>query len=221
VKSIRKALGGTVNDVVLAGVAGGLRRLFESRGDDITDLRMRALCPVSVRDDSERMQLGNRVSAMFVELPIGEQDPVERLQAIRATTVDLKDRQQAVGAAFLIDITQFAAPTLVGLAARVAHRQPFFNLVITNVPGPQVPLYCMGARMMEAYPVVPLTRNLALGIAILSYCGQLHIGLYVDADAVADVATLAGGLEDSFAELMKIAEESDDAGGRDDGPVGT
>ena len=207
VKTIRKGLGGTVNDVVLAGVAGGLRRLFESRGDDL-DVRLRALCPVSVRDDSERMQLGNRVSAMFVDLPVGEIDPVARLQAIRATTEDLKDREQAVGAAFLVDLTQFAAPTLLGLAARVAHRQPFFNLVITNVPGPQVPLYCMGARMLEAYPVVPLTRNLALGIAILSYCGQLHFGLYVDADAVADVAVLAAGLEDAFAELKKIADEA-------------
>ncbi|MGZ6995870.1 MAG: WS/DGAT domain-containing protein, partial [Acidimicrobiia bacterium] len=97
-------------------------------------------------------------------------------------------------------------------AARAAHRQPFFNLVITNVPGPQVPLYCMGARMLEAYPVVPLTRNLALGIAILSYCGQLHFGLYVDADALPDVAVLAGGLEDAFAELKKIADETDEAG---------
>ncbi|MGZ6968402.1 MAG: WS/DGAT/MGAT family O-acyltransferase [Acidimicrobiia bacterium] len=211
VKAIRKNLGGTVNDVVLAGVAGGLRRLFEARGDDL-DVRMRALCPVSVRDDAQRMQLGNRVSAMFVDLPIGEPDPVARLQAIRATTEDLKDREQAVGAAFLVDLTAFAAPTLLGLAARAAHRQPFFNLVITNVPGPQVPLYCMGARMLEAYPVVPLTRNLALGIAILSYCGQLHFGLYVDADALPDVAVLAGGLEDAFAELKKIADETDEAG---------
>jgi WS/DGAT/MGAT family acyltransferase len=212
VKAIRHGLGGTVNDVVLAGVAGGLRRLFESRGEDVTDLRLRALCPVSVRDDSERMQLGNRVSAMFVDLPLGEPDPTQRLQAVRSTTSDLKDRQQAVGAAFLVDLTQFAAPTLLGLAARLAHRQPFFNLVITNVPGPQVPLYCMGARMLEAFPVVPLTRNTALGIAILSYCGQLHLGLYVDADAVDDVAVLAAGLEDSFAELKKIAEEATEAG---------
>jgi WS/DGAT/MGAT family acyltransferase len=211
VKAIRKGLGGTINDVVLAGVTGGLRRLFEARGDDL-NITMKALCPVSVRDDSEKMQLGNRVSAMFVDLPVSETDPVARLRLIRSTTEDLKEREQAVGAAFLVDLTQFAAPTLVGLAARVAHRQPFFNLVITNVPGPQVPLYCMGARMLEAYPVVPLTRNLALGIAILSYCGQLHFGLYVDADAVSDVAVLAGGLEDAFAELKKIADETDEAG---------
>jgi diacylglycerol O-acyltransferase / wax synthase len=211
VKAIRKSLGGTVNDVVLAGVTGGLRRLFETRGDDL-EITMRALCPVSVRDDSEKMQLGNRVSAMFVDLPIAEDDPVRRLHEIRATTESLKEREQAVGAAFLVDLTHFAAPTLVGLAARVAHRQPFFNLVITNVPGPQVPLYCMGARLLEAYPVVPLTKNLALGIAILSYCGQLHFGLYVDADAVPDVAVIAAGLDDAFAELKKIAQETDEAG---------
>jgi WS/DGAT/MGAT family acyltransferase len=207
VKAIRAALGGTVNDVLLAGVAGGLRRLFEARGEELSAPDLRALCPVSVRDDSERMQLGNRVSAMFVDLPVGEQDPVARLELIRGRTRHLKEREQAVGAAFLVDLTHYAAPTLMGLAARLAQRQPFFNLVITNVPGPQVPLYCMGARMLEAYPVVPLTQNLSLGIAILSYCGFLHFGLYVDADAVADVDVLAGGIEDAFAELRKIAAE--------------
>ena len=107
-----------------------------SRAATTSTSRCKALCPVSVRDDSQKMQLGNRVSAMFVDLPVGETDPVERLRKIRATTEDLKEREQAVGAAFLVDLTQFAAPTLLGLAARVAHRQPFFNLVITNVPGP-------------------------------------------------------------------------------------
>jgi WS/DGAT/MGAT family acyltransferase len=211
VKAIRAALGGTVNDVVLAGVAGGLRRLFESRGEDLAVPDLRALCPVSVRDDSERMQLGNRVSAMFVDLPVGEADPVTRLELISARTRHLKEREQAVGAAFLVDLTHYAAPTLIGLAARLAQRQPFFNLVITNVPGPQVPLYCMGGRMLEAFPVVPLTRNLSLGIAILSYCGFLHFGLYVDAEAMPDVEVLAGGIEDAFAQLRKIADEIDAA----------
>lgn len=207
VKAIRAQLGGTVNDVVLAGVAGGLRRLFEARGEELAGPDLRALCPVSVRDDSERMQLGNRVSAMFVDLPVGEPDPALRLDRISARTRHLKEREQAVGAAFLVDLTHFAAPTLMGLAARLAQRQPFFNLVITNVPGPQVPLYCMGARMLEAYPVVPLTQNLSLGIAILSYCGSLHFGLYVDADAMPDVDVLAAGLDDAFAELRKLAAE--------------
>ncbi len=209
VKAIRKSLGGTVNDVVLAGVAGGLRRLLESRGDALDGLVLKVLCPVSVRDESQRMQLGNRVSAMFVALEVGEPDPVARLRAVQAVTADLKERQQAVGAAFLVDLAQYAAPTLLGLAARVAHRQPFFNLVVTNVPGPQVPLYCMGARMVEAYPIVPLASNLTLGIAILSYCGQLHLGLFTDRDAFPDLPVLAGALEDAFAELRKVAAEHD------------
>ncbi|MGZ6996283.1 MAG: WS/DGAT/MGAT family O-acyltransferase [Acidimicrobiia bacterium] len=204
VKAIRKNLGGTVNDVVLAGVAGGLRRLFEARGDDL-DVRMRALCPVSVRDDAQRMQLGNRVSAMFVDLPIGEPDPVARLQAIRATTEDLKDREQAVGAAFLVDLTAFAAPTLLGLAARVAHAQRVGNLIVTNIPGPQVPLYCLGAQMYEVYPVVPLSRNLTLNVAILSYCGHLHFGLIGDGQSGRNLERLAGGIEDAVAELGDLA----------------
>jgi WS/DGAT/MGAT family acyltransferase len=212
VKAIRRGLGGTVNDVVLAGVAGGLRRLFEARLELEPEMALRVLCPVSVRDDSERMQLGNCVSAMFVTLPVGEPDPIERLARIRATTADLKEREQAVGAAFLLDLTHFAAPTLLGLASRLVHHQPFVNLVVTNVPGPQVPLYCMGGRMLEAYPVVPLARNLTLGIAILSYYGRLHLGLFADRDAMPDLGVLAAGLEDSSAELRKLAEEREPPG---------
>ena len=200
VKDIRRAVGGTVNDVVLAGVAGALRRRFQAREETVVD-HLRVLCPVSVRDDGEHLQLGNRVSAMFVDLPIGEPDPVARLRAISATTCDLKEREQAVGAAFLLDLTQYAAPAMLGLAARLVQRQPFVNLVVTNVPGPQIPLYCMGARMIEAYPIVPLAQNLSLGIAILSYCGVLHFGLYADGDACPDLALLGEDLRASFREL--------------------
>jgi len=217
VKAVRKKLGGTVNDVVLAGVAGGLARLLESRDELEPGLTLKVMCPVSVRDESEQMQLGNRVSAMFVPLAVGEPDPMRRLEAVRAVTADLKERQQAVGAAFLSDLTQYAAPTLMGMAARLAHRQPFFNLIVTNVPGPQTPLYCMGGRMLEAYPIVPLTRNLSVVVGILSYCGQLHLGLFADRDAFADLGVLAGGIEDAFAELCKIAadrtEENEESGG--------
>jgi WS/DGAT/MGAT family acyltransferase len=207
VKSVRHTLGGTVNDVVLAGVTGALRTLLQSRGEPVDGLTLKAMCPVSVRDEHEHMQLGNRVSGMFVALPVGDPDPASRLAAIRATTADLKEREQAVGAAFLVGLTDYAAPTLLGLAARVAHRQPFFNLIVTNVPGPQVPLYCMGARMLEAFPIVPLARNLSLVVGILSYCGELHFGLFADRDACADLPVLAGALEDSFAELGKLAGE--------------
>jgi WS/DGAT/MGAT family acyltransferase len=207
VKVARRAFGGTVNDVVLTGVAGGLRRLFIAREEPVEGLVLRVLVPVSVRDDSQRMQLGNRVSAMVVPLDIGEPDPVARLARISAVTANLKERDQAVGAAFLLDLGRYAVPTLLSLAARATHHQPFVNLVVTNVPGPQVPLYCMGARMVEAYPVVPLSHNLTIGVAVLSYLGQLHFGLNADADDAPDVGVLAAGIEQSFAELRKLADQ--------------
>lgn len=208
VKRVRKALGGTVNDVVLTGVGGGLHRLLLSRGDEVEDLRLRVLCPVSVRDESERGTLGNKVSAMFVTLPVGKMDPAVRLAEIRETTKDLKEKEQAVGADFLLGLTGYMAPTLMNLAGRVVHRQPFFNAVVTNVPGPQFPLYLMGARMLEAFPVVPLTRNLTVAVGILSYDGTLYFGLYADREAFRDVEVFAAAIEDSFAELLKRAEET-------------
>jgi WS/DGAT/MGAT family acyltransferase len=211
VKAVRQAFGGTVNDVVLAGVGGGLARLFEARGELHPEMSLKVFCPVSVRDESERMQLGNRLSALFIPVPVGERDPIGRLHAIQSATADLKEREQAVGAAALLGLTQYAAPTLVGLAARLVHHQPLVNLVCTNIPGPQVPLYCMGAQMIEAYPMVPLSRNLNLGVAILSYCGTLHIGLLADRDQWPDLDVLEAGLDDAFAELGKRAAEA--AGG--------
>lgn len=207
VKTVRGALGGTVNDVVLAGISGGLGRLLESRGELTPDLTLKAFCPVSVRDDSQRLQLGNRVSGMFVPLPVGEPDPERRLEQVCDATTQLKERGQADGATALLNLTEYAAPALLALGARLAHLQPFFNLVCTNVPGPQVPLYCLGGRMLEAYPMVPLSGNLSLGIAILSYCGFLHIGLLADRDQWADLEILEVGLDEAYAELHKIAVE--------------
>jgi WS/DGAT/MGAT family acyltransferase len=207
VKRIRASLGGTVNDVILAGVGGGLQRLLVSRGEDVEGKRLRIFCPVSVRDETERGTLGNKVSAMFVALPIGHIDPTERLATIHETTKYLKEREQAVGADFLINLTEYIAPTLMSMASRLAHRQPFFNLVCTNVPGPQFPLYLMGARLLEAFPIVPLTRNLTVVVGILSYDGTLHFGLFADRDACPDVEVLAAGIDDAFAELKKIAVE--------------
>jgi WS/DGAT/MGAT family acyltransferase len=207
VKAVRHALGGTVNDVVLAGITGGLGRLLESRGELTPELTLKAFCPVSVRDDTQHLQLGNRVSAMFVPLPVGEPDPERRLELVRDATRNLKERDQALGASALLNLTEYAAPTLLGLGARAAHHQPFFNLICTNVPGPQVPLYCLGGRMLEAYPMVPLSKNLSLGVAILSYCGHLHIGLLADRDQWADLEILEAGVDDSFAELHKITVE--------------
>ena len=207
VKAIRKGLGGTVNDVMLAGVSGGLRRLFLHRADDTEDLQLRVLCPVSVRSEDQHGALGNKVSAMFVNLPVDNRPAVERLQAISVQTADLKERRQAVGAEMLLGMTEYVAPTLMSLAARVVHRQPFFNLIVTNVPGPQQPLYLMGARLLEAFPIVPLTRNLSVVVGILSYDGTLHFGLWGDRDACADIEVLGRGIEDAFTELLKFAQE--------------
>lgn len=200
VRTIREHHGGTVNDVVLAIVSGALRRRFIDRGEALPE-HVRVLCPVSVRERGGDIELGNQISALFVDLPVAEPDPAARLCEIRGCTRELKDREQAVAASFLLDLSHFAAPTLLGLAARAVHRQPFVNLVVTNVPGPPVPLYCMGARMHAAYPLVPLTHNLSLGIAILSYCDTLHYGLYADADANPDLDGLGDDLRAAAAEL--------------------
>jgi len=207
VKSVRRALGGTVNDVVLAGVGGGMQRLFAHRGDDTAGMRLRVMIPVSVRADEQRGALGNKVSAIFVSLPVGAMPAAERLAAVSEQTRHLKDKQQAVSADFLINMSDFVAPTLMSLAARVVHRQRFLNLVVTNVPGPQFPLYLMGARLVEAFPIVPLTRNLTIVVGILSYDGTLHFGLWGDRDACEDLEVLAAGIDDAFGELLKLAEE--------------
>ena len=162
---------------------------------------------MSVRDEHEHLHLGNRLSAMFVPLAVGEPDPRLRLAQIREATEQLKDREQAVGAAALLGLTDYVAPALLGLGARLAHAQPFFNLICTNVPGPLVPLYCMGARMLEAYPMVPLAKNLNLGVAILSYCGHLHLGLLADREEWPDLDVLEAGLEEAFGELRKAATD--------------
>jgi diacylglycerol O-acyltransferase / wax synthase len=151
------------------------------------------------------------VSAMFVNLPVDNRPASERLSSIAAQTADLKERRQAVGAEMLISMTDYVAPTLMSLAARVVHRQPFINLIVTNVPGPQSPLYMMGARLLEAFPIVPLTRNLTVVVGILSYDGTMHFGLWADRDAFTDLEVFAGGIDDAFSELVKLAREKGDS----------
>jgi diacylglycerol O-acyltransferase / wax synthase len=207
-KAVRNAFGCTVNDVVLAAVGGALARLLEARGELHDDLVVKVVCPVSVRDESEHMKLGNRLSLMFVPIPVGERDPRKRLDAVSASTADLKEREQALSAATLLNLSEYAAPTILGLAARAVHAQPLVNLMVTNVPGPQVPLYCLGAEMFEVYPIVPLTKNLTINIAVMSYCGHLHVGVFADPDAAPDVEVLAGALEDEFLELSVLASQT-------------
>jgi WS/DGAT/MGAT family acyltransferase len=204
-KVVKNALGGTVNDVVLAAVAGALGRYLHRRDEPIDDTVLRAMVPVSVRADVERGALGNRVAAMWAGLPIGETDPITRLEMISGEMSGVKESGQAIGAQVLTELTGFAPPTIMAQAARLSARQRMFNLVVTNVPGPQFPLYMLGRRLREMFPMVPLAGNQALGIAIMSYDGQLNFGLNADYDALGDVELLAQDLTDAIAELLQAA----------------
>jgi WS/DGAT/MGAT family acyltransferase len=205
VHEVRDTFDCTVNDVVLAAVGAGFARVLEARGELDDDLVMRMVCPVSLRVDAERAQLGNRISTMIVPVPVAVEDPLDRLAEVRSTTAHLKARDQAGGTATLFGLGEYAPPALLGAAARALHAQPFGNVVTTNIPGPDVPLYLLGAQMLEVYPVVPLSRNLTLNVAVLSYCGQLHFGLLGDGASGRDLQRLAGGIEDGFDELHHAA----------------
>jgi diacylglycerol O-acyltransferase len=205
VKAIKNALGGTVNDVMLAAVAGALGRYLRAHEHPTSDLVLRAMIPVSVRADIERGALGNRVAAVWAGLPVGVADPVERLALVRGEMRDLKDSHQAVGARLLTELTGFAPPTVMAQAARLQARQRYFNLVVTNVPGPQFPLYVLGRRMRAIYPMVPLAQNLALGVALMSYDGSISFGLNADFDALPDLEQLALALREALDELAAAA----------------
>jgi WS/DGAT/MGAT family acyltransferase len=205
VKAIKNALGGTVNDVVLATVAGGLGHYLRAHGHPTVGLTLRAMIPVSVRSDEQRGALGNQVAAVWASLPVGETDPAEQLALVRGEMEGLKESHQAVGARLLTELTGFAPPTVMAQAARLQARQRYFNLVVTNVPGPQFPLYVLGRRMQAIYPLVPLAQRLALGIAIMSYDGQLAFGLNADYDVLPDVELLATQLAEALDELAVTA----------------
>ena len=205
IKAIKNELGGTVNDVVLSTVAGALGKHLRRRGQNTDGLELKAMIPVSVRADVERGALGNKVAAMMASLPIWCQDPVARLDIVREELKGLKSSGQAVGAQVLTDLTGFAPPTVMGQAARLVSRQRMFNLVVTNVPGPQFPLYLAGRRMLDPFPMVPLAKNQALGIALLSYAGKINFGLVGDWDLMWDLDEFAGHLRESIEELAEAA----------------
>jgi WS/DGAT/MGAT family acyltransferase len=201
-KAVKNALGGTVNDVVLSVVAGALGRFMRLRGEDTDDVVLRAMVPVSVRADVERGALGNKVAAMWAPLPVGMIDPVERLHEVSAAMGELKESGQAVGAQVLTALTGFAPSTIVSQAARLQANQRMFNLVVTNVPGPQFALYVLGRELQAIFPMVPLAQNTALGIAIMSYNGQMNFGLSADFDALPDLGILVDELGASMEELV-------------------
>ena len=207
VKEIKNALGGSVNDVILAIVAGALRQfLLEDRGFQLADIEFRVMNPVSTRSADQRGALGNQVAMWLVNLPLAEADPVARLGQIKAETGRLKSTNQALGAATLVELSRGTPLTLVSLANRVVGPliRPF-NLTVTNVPGPQFPMYLLESRMVANYPIVPLWSQHGLGLAIFSFDGRLQWGIHADFDAIPDTDRVAAALQDATADLLTAA----------------
>jgi diacylglycerol O-acyltransferase len=210
-KTIKNALGGTVNDVVLAVVAGALGRWLATRGVRTEGLELRALVPLSRRDKSAQGSGGNRIAAMRGPLPVYIADPQARLEFVKQAMDGVKDSKQAVGAEVLSGVQNFAPPTVLAQAARLNFSTRLFNLIVTNVPGPQFPLYVLGRELQDLYPVAFLPVNHALAIAIMSYNGGLNFGLLADYDALPDVDEIAQALEDSRDELLDAARAKNKA----------
>jgi len=212
IKRVRKGVGGTFNDVVLAAITGGFRALLLAR-DESVDRVVRTLVPVSVRArDASGRAIGdgtyeNKVSGMIAELPVGLADPVERLQSIHEQMDGLKESKQAVAAEALTSLSGFAPPVLLALGTRLGSRvaQRNVNTVTTNVPGPQMPLYAAGRRMLHSYPFVPLAGQVRIGVAIFSYDGQVGFGITGDFDSAPDIDVLAKGIETAMSDLLQAA----------------
>jgi WS/DGAT/MGAT family acyltransferase len=204
-KTVKDALGGTVNDVVLSVVAGGLRSWLRSRGVRTEGLELRALVPVSVRGKDQHGDLGNRIVAMRGPLPVYVEDPVARLRVVRQAMDGLKDSKQAVGAEVITGLEALAPPTILAQASRLQFSTRLFNLLVTNVPGPQFPLYVLGRELEDTYPIAFLPENQALAVAVMSYNGRMDFGLLGDYDALEDIEFLGDALREALAELLDAA----------------
>jgi WS/DGAT/MGAT family acyltransferase len=213
-KEIKDALGGTVNDVVLTVVSGALARWLRQRGVRTEGLEMRALVPVSIRPQDQRGALGNQLAVMRGPLPVYITDPVARLRFVRQAMNGLKESKQAIGAATLAQVNNLAPPTILAQASRLNFSTRLFNLIVTNVPGPQLPLYVLGRQLQDLFPVAFLPENHALAIAIMSYNGALDYGLLGDYDQLADIEVIVEGLQESKDELLAAARGERPAGAR-------
>jgi WS/DGAT/MGAT family acyltransferase len=206
-KSVKNAFGGTVNDVVLAVVAGALRTFLISRGRRTAGVEMRALVPVSVRTEDEHGRGGNRIVVMRGPLPVYIADPLNRLRFVSEAMDGLKESKQALGAEVISGAQNFAPPTILAQASRLNFSTRLFNLIVTNVPGPQFPLYVLGREMIQAIPVAFLPENHALAIAIMSYNGQMNFGLLGDFDALPDIDAIGESIAEELANLVSLARE--------------
>jgi WS/DGAT/MGAT family acyltransferase len=205
VKAVKRALGGSVNDVVLATVSGAIREYLIAHRVDVAGLDFRTIVPVSVRAPDERGVPGNRVSMWMTALPIGSAHSLERHARVRATTEHFKESHEASGAEVLTQTAEWTTSLVLGLAIRLLNSAHAFNLIVTNVPGPPVPLYLLDAPMVAAYPHVPLFENQGLGIALFSYADSLYWGLVGDWDLMPDLHRLTGAIEHAFTELYDAA----------------
>jgi diacylglycerol O-acyltransferase / wax synthase len=209
VKAVRKAGSCTVNDVVLAAISGGFRAYLLERGESVDRDIVRSLVPVSVRRPDQRGRLGNQISAMFADLPVGIADPMERLAAVSEQMAYLKGNGMAVGVKSMVSAADFVPPTLMSLGARVSASmgQRMVNTVTTNIPGPQYPLYLLGRRMLEMFPYIPIAQAIRISIGIVSYDGRLAIAATGDYDAVPDLDRLCLHIEESMAELVAAVSD--------------
>jgi WS/DGAT/MGAT family acyltransferase len=207
-KLVKTTFGTTVNDVVLAAVTGALRDWLHSRGVRTEGLELRALVPVSIRGEEQQGTMtGNQIAAMRGPLPVYIEDPLARLRTVKEAMDGLKDSKQAVGAEVLSSVQQFAPPTILAQASRLNFSTRLFNLIVTNVPGPQFPLYAYGRELLEIFPVAFLPKNHALAIAIMSYNGAVNFGLLGDLDGLPDIESVADGISEQLHELVRLARE--------------
>jgi WS/DGAT/MGAT family acyltransferase len=212
VKQIRRALGGTVNDVVLAAVAAGLRDVLVGRGEPVPEQGLRAMVPMNIRrDDEHGGALGNRISSLFIDLPVAEPHPIARYEKIRELTDATKGSSQALGSDTLLRVAGIAPPVIHHLLAQSLFAKRLFNVTITNVPGPQQPLTAFGAPLEMVWPLVPLAADHTVGVAIVSYNGRLCFGVNADRDSMSDVGVLVAGIEQGIGDLLAVAEASNGA----------
>jgi diacylglycerol O-acyltransferase len=207
-KAVKNAFGGTVNDVVLAVVAGSLRRWLLAHDVDVEGLELRALVPVSVRGEESHGSLGNQLSMLRAPLPVYMADPVAALGVVREAMRGIKESRQAVAASQLTSAASIAPPGVLAQASRLQFSTRLFNLLVTNIPGPQIPLYLLGRRVSSLYPLPFLAEHHGLAVAIISYDGQIEYGLLGDYNALGDLDLIADGIEASLEELVAAAAAS-------------
>jgi WS/DGAT/MGAT family acyltransferase len=207
-KEIKNAFGATINDVVLGIVSGGFRKYLEIHGEDVDHLKLKALVPVSLRDEKQKTALGNVLALMMVPLPVDEPFPAARMRKAKANVDRLKKSKQALGADILLKLAGFAPATLHGMVARASLRSMNYNTIVTNVPGPQWPLYTLGCRLVEAMPIAFLYEGMQVATAIFSYLGGINFGYIADRSAFPDLPRLGECMEESFDELLDVARAS-------------